>query len=432
MGGAGGAFDCSAGTDADGLTVINLYVPGNVGTFLGKKRCKACGVEKATGAKITHSTEQQRVWITGTHHMTIAALANYQRFVRGKSPASLADILDRAVKATMGGGSYGGGGKWSERAGDRNHEHGRWSNPHRLKPHERGSYRQKDSRERERAHKQPCERSWRWRDERRERERSRERSPRRRREDWHEREHPPNRQPKYTVDYPLRDTGVIGRIIGRGGETIKKLQQDSGTRIEVDRATDRVTIRGNDDTVSHARRMLDEICSSSRSPSRAQPNERSPSPRRWRSRSPSPQRDRRPIPARQRGRHSPPREIQRRRGSHGRSPPRQRLRHSHSRERDTQERSGTISLPPLPHAWLGSVAATAVHYEAGGQWQRETLAFLMACNPLVQPDGTEFRFPPDKMLHPPGAAGGADMGAGAPYKDVYAHFSALAARTHVK
>ena len=239
-------------------------------------------------------------------------------------------------------------------------------------------------------------------------------------------------RPQYTVDYPLRDTGVIGRIIGRGGETIKKLQQDSGTRIEVDRATDRVTIRGNDDTVSHARRMLDEICSSSRSPSRAQPNERSPSPRRWRSRSPSPQRDRRPIPARQRGRHSPPREIQRRRGSHGRSPPRQRLRHSHSRERDTQERSGTISLPPLPHAWLGSVAATAVHYEAGGQWQRETLAFLMACNPLVQPDGTEFRFPPDKMLHPPGAAGGADMGAGAPYKDVYAHFSALAARTHVK
>ena len=369
MGGAGGAFDCSVGTEANGLTFINLYVPGNVGIFLGKKRCKAYGVEQATGAKVTHSTEQQRVWITGTQPMTIAALANYQRFVasllpcRDTSRHSLADILDRAVKATMGGGSNGGGGKWSERAGDRNHEHGRWSNPHRLKPHERGSYRQKDSRERERAHKQPCERSWRWRGERRERERPRERSPRRRREDWHsldwhslqEREHPPNRR-----------------------------------------------------------------------------HERSPSPRRWRSRSPSPQRDRRPIPARQRGRHSPPREIQRRRGSHGRSPPRQRLRHSHSRERDTQERSGTISLPPLPHAWLGSVAATAVHYEAGGQWQRETLAFLMACNPLVQPDGTEFRFPPDKMLHPPGAAGGADMGAGAPYKDVYAHFSALAARTHVK
>ena len=69
---------------------------------------------------------------------------------------------------------------------------------------------------------------------------------------------------QYTVEYPVRDPAVIGRIIGRGGETIRKLQVESGARMEVDRATDRVTIKGNDETINHARRLLDDLLGTSR------------------------------------------------------------------------------------------------------------------------------------------------------------------------
>jgi hypothetical protein len=43
---------------------------------------------------------------------------------------------------------------------------------------------------------------------------------------------------------------------------------------------------------------------------------------------------------------------------------------------------------------------------------------------LRQPDGSEFRFPPETMLH---LDRGTDKGAGVAYKDVHAHYSALAA-----
>jgi far upstream element-binding protein len=62
---------------------------------------------------------------------------------------------------------------------------------------------------------------------------------------------------------------VIGAIIGKGGETIKKLQQDSGARIqfrpeETDGSPHRMcNISGSRDQISAAMDMMREIMESS-------------------------------------------------------------------------------------------------------------------------------------------------------------------------
>ena len=40
---------------------------------------------------------------------------------------------------------------------------------------------------------------------------------------------------------------MIGRVIGRGGETIRRLQEESGARMQVERDLGRVMIKGGAD-----------------------------------------------------------------------------------------------------------------------------------------------------------------------------------------
>ena len=51
----------------------------------------------------------------------------------------------------------------------------------------------------------------------------------------------------------------IGSIIGKGGETIRKLQTESGARLTVDRGDMAVKIGGNKTQVKAARQMLEKI-----------------------------------------------------------------------------------------------------------------------------------------------------------------------------
>ena len=54
---------------------------------------------------------------------------------------------------------------------------------------------------------------------------------------------------------------MIGRVIGRGGETIRGLQQQSGARIQLDQHSESptVTISGTPQAVEYAASMLQEI-----------------------------------------------------------------------------------------------------------------------------------------------------------------------------
>lgn len=55
---------------------------------------------------------------------------------------------------------------------------------------------------------------------------------------------------------------IVGRVIGKGGETIQRLQRDSGARIDVDANSGdpcRVTIKGNKNAVYDAMDMIKEI-----------------------------------------------------------------------------------------------------------------------------------------------------------------------------
>jgi len=54
---------------------------------------------------------------------------------------------------------------------------------------------------------------------------------------------------------------AIPLIIGRGGSTIKKLQQESGATFDLDRALGRVRIHGKREAVAAAAVMLDELLS---------------------------------------------------------------------------------------------------------------------------------------------------------------------------
>ena len=61
------------------------------------------------------------------------------------------------------------------------------------------------------------------------------------------------------VDVP---PNLVGRVIGRGGETIKRLQQESGARIQIDRQTNRVEIQGTNEAIERAKTLIREVVDS--------------------------------------------------------------------------------------------------------------------------------------------------------------------------
>ncbi len=52
---------------------------------------------------------------------------------------------------------------------------------------------------------------------------------------------------------------LVGRIIGRGGETIRRLQDESGARIQIERDAGQVKIRGTNAAVEKAQRLVNEV-----------------------------------------------------------------------------------------------------------------------------------------------------------------------------
>lgn len=51
----------------------------------------------------------------------------------------------------------------------------------------------------------------------------------------------------------------VGLVIGRGGETIKRLQSETGAHIHVDRENGKVLLRGTNEACDRVRRELDEL-----------------------------------------------------------------------------------------------------------------------------------------------------------------------------
>ena len=60
------------------------------------------------------------------------------------------------------------------------------------------------------------------------------------------------------LDVPV-PPDMLGRVIGRGGETIRRLQEESGARIQVERDANRVMIRGGADAAQRARELVLDI-----------------------------------------------------------------------------------------------------------------------------------------------------------------------------
>merc|ERR1711892_689729 len=54
---------------------------------------------------------------------------------------------------------------------------------------------------------------------------------------------------------------MIGLIIGKGGQTITKLQDESGAKINVDKTNNAVTLSGASESVAHARDSIVELLS---------------------------------------------------------------------------------------------------------------------------------------------------------------------------
>lgn len=50
--------------------------------------------------------------------------------------------------------------------------------------------------------------------------------------------------------------GEVGKVLGRGGENIRRIEEESGARLELDRNEGRLDIRGPPDAVSRARDMV--------------------------------------------------------------------------------------------------------------------------------------------------------------------------------
>ncbi|XP_069086539.1 far upstream element-binding protein 2 isoform X3 [Pleurodeles waltl] len=80
--------------------------------------------------------------------------------------------------------------------------------------------------------------------------------------------HPP--RSNVTEEYRVPD-GMVGLIIGRGGEQINKIQQDSGCKVQISSDADSggmpervVSLTGTPDSVQKAKMMLDEIVSRGR------------------------------------------------------------------------------------------------------------------------------------------------------------------------
>ena len=58
-------------------------------------------------------------------------------------------------------------------------------------------------------------------------------------------------------------TDMVGRIIGRGGETIRRLQEESGARIQIERDQGQVRIRGTPQAIEAAKRAVQDVISAS-------------------------------------------------------------------------------------------------------------------------------------------------------------------------
>ena len=60
---------------------------------------------------------------------------------------------------------------------------------------------------------------------------------------------------KEIIEVPV---SMIGHIIGKGGQTVRTLQEDSGTKIDVDK-TGKVSIRGSTDAIVNAMDMIGKL-----------------------------------------------------------------------------------------------------------------------------------------------------------------------------
>jgi far upstream element-binding protein len=68
---------------------------------------------------------------------------------------------------------------------------------------------------------------------------------------------------QFTEDFRIPDT-LVGLVIGRGGEQIKRMQQDSGCKIRIasdsDGTSERTcTLSGSQESIDTAKRMLSDV-----------------------------------------------------------------------------------------------------------------------------------------------------------------------------
>merc|ERR1719506_1749060 len=58
------------------------------------------------------------------------------------------------------------------------------------------------------------------------------------------------------ADTILIQQGEVGRVLGRGGENIRRIEEESGARLELDKSENRLDMRGPPDAVAKARDMV--------------------------------------------------------------------------------------------------------------------------------------------------------------------------------
>ena len=60
---------------------------------------------------------------------------------------------------------------------------------------------------------------------------------------------------------------MVGRIIGKSGETIKNVQKTSGANVQIDQATDpcKITLTGKREAIEAAKHMLNDIMNGTQS-----------------------------------------------------------------------------------------------------------------------------------------------------------------------
>jgi len=59
-----------------------------------------------------------------------------------------------------------------------------------------------------------------------------------------------------SADSIVIQSGEVGKVLGRGGENIRRIEEESGARLELDRNEGRLDIRGPPDAVAKAREMV--------------------------------------------------------------------------------------------------------------------------------------------------------------------------------